>query len=71
MPCVGNEVLAKKLTQPVIVSRASRQDVIIMKDSVLECYGVKHTTLGGSRGGGIVIIFICQLSSALSSLPET
>lgn len=52
MPCVGTGVLAKKLTQPMIVSQASRQDVIIMKDSVLECHGVEHTTLGDFLAAG-------------------
>lgn len=36
----------------MVVSQASRQDVIIMKDTVLECHGVKRTTLGDFRGMG-------------------
>lgn len=52
MPCVGTGVLAKKLTQPMIGSQASRQDVIIMKDSVLKCHGVEHTTLGDFLAAG-------------------
>lgn len=62
MPCVGNEVLAKKLTQPVVVSRALRRDVIISKENVLECHGVNWTTLGDFPWGWapIIFIFICQ-----------
>lgn len=48
MLCVGTGVVAKKLTAAVIVSQASRQDVIIMKDSVLKGRGVNHTTPGAN-----------------------
>lgn len=69
MPCVGTGVLAKKLTQPMIVSQASRQDVIIMKDSVLECHGVEHTTLGDFLAAGkATVIFFSFLAFKFSTV---
>lgn len=73
-PCLvwGLEFSPRNSQQPVIVSQASRQDVIIMKDSVLKGHGVKRTTQGDFQGGGgpIVTSVVCQLSLALLSLPE-